>query len=328
MVLEMQVRRNNTIGLPSGFRDILFDEARARRQIEATFADVFGQYQYREIVPSGVEFLDVYTRANQSVRDATFKFLDRDDNLLSLRADFTPAIARIVAAGALGDETPHRLWYAGSVYRKTDVNRGRFHEFRQIGAELIGTASRESDVEIAKTALGCLDAMGFNDVQLHINHAGVFRGLIGSLGLSDESLRKVKTEIDHKDMRRVANRLETQGVDPGIRAQLEAVCRCVGGRELLDATALLITNEEAKAAVGRLTEVADDLSPWKERIIFDLTEIDELEYYTGMMFAFFSPRLSSELGRGGRYDRLLQEFGRALPAIGFSFSVDGLAELL
>jgi ATP phosphoribosyltransferase regulatory subunit len=76
-----------------------------------------------------------------------------------------------------------------------------------------------------------------------------------------------------------------------------------------------------------LLELAERLPCWKDRLLFDLTEIDELEYYTGMMFAIFSPRLKSELGKGGRYDALLQEFGRSLPAVGFSFSLDGLAEL-
>lgn len=322
------MRHNNTIGLPAGFRDILFDEATARRRIESTFAAVLAQRGYREIVPSGVEFLDVYARGNQSVKDLTFKFLDRDDNLLALRADFTPAIARIVAAGALGEDQPYRLWYAGSVYRKADLHRGRFHEFRQIGAELIGLPDTGGDVEILSTAMACLDEAGLRDVQLHVNHAGVFRGLIGSLGLTGEGLRKVKTEIDHKDMRRVTARLERQGVDQGVRDQLEAVCRCVGGVDTLEATANIVTNEETRQAIGSLLQLWEGLSPWKDRIIFDLTEIDEMEYYTGIMCAFFSPRLSSELGRGGRYDALVQEFGRPLPAVGFSFAVDGLAELL
>ncbi len=321
------MHHNNTIGLPSGFRDVLFEEARARRQIESTFAGVFEGRGYHEIVPSGVEFLDVYARGNQSVKDVTFKFLDRDDNLLSLRADFTPAIARIVAAGALGEAAPYRLWYAGSVYRKADLHRGRFHEFRQIGAELVGIPSLESDLEILTTALDCLDASGMRDVQLHVNHAGIFRGLITSLGLTGDALRSLRTEIDHKDMRRMAARLERQGVDVQVREQLEAVCRCVGGKEMLASTADRIRNAESRRGIETLLELSRGLSRWGDRVIYDLTEIDEMEYYTGIMFAFFSPRLSSELGRGGRYDALLQEFGRALPAVGFSFAVDGLAEL-
>jgi ATP phosphoribosyltransferase regulatory subunit len=74
--------------------------------------------------------------------------------------------------------------------------------------------------------------------------------------------------------------------------------------------------------------LAGKLERWRDRIIYDLTEIDELEYYTGVMFALFNPRLTSELGKGGRYDSLMQEFGRPMPAIGFSCSLDRLAELL
>ncbi len=321
------MKRNNTIGLPAGFRDLLFEEARSLRAIEASFAVLFDRHGYGEILPSGVEFLDVYARGRQSVKDATFKFLDRDDNLLALRADFTPAMARIVGAGALDGEPPHRIWYSGSVFRKADWHRGRFHEFRQIGAELIGLNSGERDLEVLRLALECLDAVGVADVQLHLNHAGIFRGIIGALGLAGDALQKVKTEIDRKDLRRMASRLETLGVDAGLRAQLNAVCRCVGGEDLLRATLGSVSIDESCRAMQDLLTVASGLERWKDRILFDLTEIDEMEYYTGVMFSFFSPRLTSELGRGGRYDTLLQEFGRSLPAVGFSFSLDGLVDL-
>lgn len=321
------MKRNNTIGLPSGFRDILFEEARTRRAIEGSFGEVFAGAGYGEIAPSGVEFLDVYARGKQSVKDVTFKFLDREDNLLALRADFTPAIARIVAAGALDGVMPHRIWYAGSVFRKTDWHRGRFHEFRQIGAELIGLNSLERDVEILSLAFSCLDSAGIVDVQLHLNHAGIFRGIIGSLGLTGESLQKVKKEIDRKDLRRMTSRLKSLGVADGVQSQLEAVCRCVGTEDLLRSTRKEVLIEESCRAMDDLLELAERLPCWKDRLLFDLTEIDELEYYTGVMFSIFSPRLKSELGKGGRYDALLQEFGRSLPAVGFSFSLDGLAEL-
>jgi ATP phosphoribosyltransferase regulatory subunit len=316
---------NPTIGLPAGFRDSLHDEARGRRNIEARLAGLFESAGYGEILPSGVEFFDVYVRGHQSVRDAAFKFLDRNDHLLALRADFTPAIARIVASGALGESLPYRLWYAGSVYRKADLHRGRFHELRQVGAELIGVNGIPSDAEILDLAFRCLDTAGVTDAQLHVNHAGIFRGIIGSLGLGAEALRRVREDIDRKDMRRVTAFLESQGVDSGTRTQLDAVCRCVGGIDVLGALRPLIKNHESLLAMDDLTALSERLPQWRGRIVFDLTEIDELEYYTGMMAAFFSPRSNAELGKGGRYDALLREYGRNLPAVGFSFDVDRLA---
>ncbi len=318
----------SSIGLPTGFRDVAFDEARSRRAIERQFAEVFDKQGFGEVSPSGVEYLDVYTRGRQSIKEFTFKFLDRDDNLLALRADFTPAIARVVASGVLGEDVPYRLWYCGNVFRKADVHRGKFHEFRQIGAELLGANSIERDAEILSTALECLAAAGIREVYLHLNHAGIFRGIIKALDLDPEALRQVKTEIDRKDMRRVAARLQGFGVAPEVQRQVNEICRCVGTKEDLRAARTAIHNQEAAAAIDELLELASRLSPWTENIVFDLTEIDEMEYYTGVMFGFFSSRVSTELGKGGRYDSLLQEFGRPMPAVGFSFSVDNLVSLL
>lgn len=317
-----------TLGLPTGYRDVVFDEARSRRLIERQFAEVFENRGFGEISPSGVEYLDVYTRGRQSIKELTFKFLDRDDNLLALRADFTPAIARVVSSGVLGEEVPYRIWYCGNVFRKADVHRGRFHEFRQIGAELLGTNSVERDVEVLQVALECLASAGIKGVHLHLNHAGIFRGIIRALNLDAEALRQVKTEIDRKDMRRVASRLQGFGVAPEIQRQVNAVCRCVGDRDTLCEARAEIANDEAAGAIDELLELASRLAPWTDNIIFDLTEIDEMEYYTGVMFAFFSTKVPAELGKGGRYDTLLQEFGRAMPAVGFSFSVDNLVTLL
>jgi ATP phosphoribosyltransferase regulatory subunit len=66
------------------------------------------------------------------------------------------------------------------------------------------------------------------------------------------------------------------------------------------------------------------LERWGDKIVYDLTEIDEMEYYTGTMFAFFSTKAHRELGNGGRYDTLLSEFGVDLPAVGFSFGMDSV----
>ncbi len=318
----------SSLGLPTGFRDVVFDEARARRSIERQFAEVFEKRGFGEVSPSGVEYLDIYTRGRQSIKEVTFKFLDRDDNLLALRADFTPAIARVVSSGVLGEEVPYRIWYCGNVFRKADVHRGRFHEFRQIGAELLGLNSVDRDVEILQVALECLAAAGIKDVQLHLNHAGIFRGIIKSLDLEPEALRQFKTEIDRKDMRRVAARLQDFGVSAEVQRQVNAICRCVGTEEDLWATRAMINNQEAAAAMDELLELASRLSRWTEHLVFDLTEIDEMEYYTGVMFAFFNSRVSNELGKGGRYDSLLQEFGRPMPAVGFSFALDNLVSLL
>jgi len=318
----------NVIGLPAGFRDLLFEEAETRRRVENGFAAVFSSGGYREIVPSGVEFLDVYGRGNQGVKDRTFKFLDRDDNLLALRADFTPSVARIVAGRLRAGPLPIRLWYSGSVFRKADRHRGQFHEFSQIGAELIGVNSIARDAEVLDVALTCLMGAGVEDACVHVNHAGIFRGIVAALGLDARSLEKVKSAIDRKDMRTLGTRLEQLGVAAPVRSQVNTLSRCVGDAGVLAEASASVANDESLRAIGELVSLSGLLPQWASRIVFDLTEIDELEYYTGAMFNFFSPSHTGELGRGGRYDGLLKEFGADLPAVGFSLSLDRISECL
>jgi ATP phosphoribosyltransferase regulatory subunit len=165
-------------------------------------------------------------------------------------------------------------------------------------------------------------------VRLHINHAGIFRSLVNDLRLDRKSLRQVKTAIDHKDARGLAARLESLGVSPEIHDQLEVLASCVGGEEVLQRAIDAVTNTSARYAIAGLRNVANGLARWKDVITFDLAEIDEMEYYTGIMFTLFHPRLTTELGGGGRYDTLLREYGAEMPAVGFSFSLDALADLV
>ncbi|HUI09564.1 MAG TPA: ATP phosphoribosyltransferase regulatory subunit [Bacteroidota bacterium] len=315
-----------SIGLPAGFRDIVFDTAERRRRIEGEFAAVLNDAAYREVVPSMVEYLDLYARGNQGVRERALRFLDRDDALLALRADFTPAVARIVA-GRLPDlHLPVRLWYSGPVFRKTGRHSAQYRELAQIGAELVGGLPPEADAEILDVALECLARAGFTDASVHVNHAGIFRGLVDSLGLEPGRLAEIRSAIDRKDMRALDVRLEELGVHGGVRSQVGALSRCVGDERALEEAAGSLVNEESRSAIASLERLASALPRWKDRIVYDLTEIDEMEYYTGIMFTFLSPRHSAELGRGGRYDTLMREFGADLPAVGFSFSMDALGE--
>ena len=318
----------NVIGLPAGFRDLLFEEADRRRGIENGFASVFAKAGYREIVPSGVEFVEVYGRGKQGIKDRTFKFLDRDDNLLALRADFTAAVARIVGGRFRDADLPVRLWYSGAVFRKADRHRGQFHEFSQIGGEVIGLSDVSHDAEVLDVALSCLVSAGVGDACVHVNHAGVFRGIVESLGLDVRAEEKLRAAIDRKDMRALGIRLDQLGAGTAIRDQVGVLSRCVGDETVMGRAAAAVTNDRSRAALDVLSRLSKLLPSWTGRIVYDLTEIDELEYYTGTMFTFFSPSHSGELGKGGRYDSLLKEFGADLPAVGFSLSLDRISECL
>ena len=198
----------------------------------------------------------------------------------------------------------------------------------QIGAELIGEGSASSDAELLKLMLTSLQKLDVRGVSLHLNHAGIFRGIVRELRLAPKAIRALKAEIDRKDVRGLADHLDAIGVGQKLQQQMHQLSRLIGPATVLDEALSVLTNEESRSAIGELRELASRLTPWRDLITFDLTEIDDLEYYTGVMFAVFTSRLNRELGKGGRYDTLLREFGRDLPAIGFSLSLDALVELV
>lgn len=328
---------NGSIGVPSGFRDILFEEARARRDVESALAQVFTRHGYGEIIPSSIEYFETYERGDRGMQDRVYRFLNRDDVLLALRADFTLSIARIAATRFADAPPPHRVWYCGNVFRKLDPTKGNYKETTQIGAELLGVNSARSDVEVLQLALRCLDALGVKDVQLHLNHAGVFKGIVDSLELNEEALQSVRSEIDRKDMRALAAHLRDHGVSRESVSQLDLLSRSIGDEQVLTQAEKTLTAPDSLAALAELRNTANALSQWSDRITFDLTEIDEMEYYTGVFFTFFSPNLRGALGRGGRYDGMLAAFrfqrdspsavGVPMPAVGFSLSIEELVRL-
>ena len=289
---------------------------------------IFESRGYREVLPSGIEFLDIYTRGNQVISERAYKFLDREDRLLALRADFTPAVARMMASRVAPGAEPMRLWYSGNVFRRVEPRKGGYAEFWQVGAELIGGSTVAHDCEMIDLALENLDAAGMTTASVHINHAGIFRGILNAAKLPETARERLASEIDHKDARALAAHLEEIGVPAAIGEQVHVLARCIGGPEVLDEAAAVLVDGESRAAIDASAAACRRIcSRVQTRLVFDLTEIDEMEYYTGVMFTLLSPaRQESARVRVAGTTRLLRAFGNDLPAVGFSLSMDSVLE--
>lgn len=316
-----------TIGVPVGHRDLLFEEATRLREIETAMAPVLASAGYAEVVPSAVEFFELYERGHQSARQRAIRFLDREDRLIALRADFTPAVARMVAGPLADHPLPLRLWYTGTVFRKTGNLRGAFRETVQVGAELVGDASPEGDAGLLTLMLQCLAAAGTGKVSLHLNHAGIFRGILRELDLPAGAVEGLQAEIDRKDVRGLAEKLASLGIPRALQRQVQGLARCIGPASVLEEAYALVTNAESRSGIDSLRTLAQHLESENVSVTFDLAEMDDLEYYTGIMFTAFLPAHNREVAKGGRYDSLLAEFGREAPAVGFSISIDALKEI-
>jgi ATP phosphoribosyltransferase regulatory subunit HisZ len=136
---------------PTGARPLLIEETARRRRIESRFVTLLEEAGFAEVVLPIIDFAEPY--AEVMARDAakqSYRFTDRDGELVAIRSDFTPMVARALAPSLNGSNLPLRVFYRGDVIRCEATRLGANRELFQIGAELIGDASEEADVEMLR----------------------------------------------------------------------------------------------------------------------------------------------------------------------------------
>jgi ATP phosphoribosyltransferase regulatory subunit len=274
---------------------------------------------YEEIIPPTFEYAEVFVRAGgPDVADRLIRFLDLDGRLLALRFDFTASVARIAATKLADRRAPLRLCYAGKVFRQDpERHQGRPREILQVGAELIGEAGVAADVEIVRLTLALLRRAGARDFQLNVGHAGALAPALASVPDGERGL--VRRLIDRKDAGGLGR------VAPGVLATLPFL---LGRGEALDRAADAVRGTaEAEAAVERLRSLDAALVDDERRhVVYDFGEVRGLDYYTGVHFEVFVAGAGAAVGAGGRYDDLMERFGRPLPAVGLALDLGALAE--
>src|SRR5690349_1803552 len=138
---------------PTGARPLLIEETARRRSIEARFVSLLDDAGFAEVVVPILDFAEPY--ADVLARDAakeSYRFTDRDGELVTIRSDFTPMVARALAPSLVADETL-RVFYRGDVIRCHATRLGTNREVFQIGAELVGDSTTDADVEMLRLAM-------------------------------------------------------------------------------------------------------------------------------------------------------------------------------
>ena len=303
---------------PRGTRDILPDEAEKWRAILNAFADLASRFGYGQVVSPIFEDIGVFLRIGESteiVSKEMFTFQDKDPKTpqsLALRPELTASICRAFAQHR--PTTPWKVWYEGPQFRYEKPQAGRFRQFVQVGAEIIGENDPAADVEVISLAWRFYESVGLKSISLLLNTLGnsetrdVYnRELYSYLSdksneLSDESMNTLK-----KNPLRVMDSKREQ--------DLKVVNNAPTIQEFL--------NPEDKA---HFNSVCDGLN--SVNIPFSITPrlVRGLDYYTRTTFEFVANDLQSAqnaVGGGGRYDGLVEELGGPpTQGIGFALGVD------
>jgi ATP phosphoribosyltransferase regulatory subunit len=311
---------------PEGTRDRLFAECLRLRGIRSSLMELFANRSYREIMTPELEYYDLFVRAeNPLPQETMFKLVDRSGRLLVMRPDCTAPIARLVASHFKDADAPLRLCYDETVFRSAAGLDGADSELPQCGVELIGAPGLRGDIEIVSLAVDAVRTAGLKDFRLELGHADFFSGLAEELGLSFEDEDILRTCIESRSFALLDELVARYS---GEAAQcLRRLPYLFGGPEILDEAAELTSNPRALAAVARLRDIWRELDAAGrgDCISFDLGLVQGLDYYTGVIFRCWTPGAPSSVLAGGRYDRLLCDFGLDLAGAGFAVYVGTLA---
>lgn len=315
---------------PEGTRDLLFEECLARRRVERTLGTLFKAHGYNKVITPTMEFADVYYRDSAGQPPETlYSLIDAQGRMLALRADSTLPIARVAATRLREAAYPLRLYYNQSVFRRSPRYAGMRDESSQSGVELIGAQGLRADLEIIALAAEALAACGAPDFKIEIGHAGFFRTLIRLLPATAE-MREELSELFAGDNYSALNDLLDTIGDSKIADALRALPRLFGGKEVLQKARGFCDDAEALQALDYLQSILERLEAagLADKVNLDLGLVHRGNYYTGIVLRGYIEGSGLTVLSGGRYDRLLAEFGKDLPAIGFGVEAGLLADAM
>ena len=312
---------------PEGVRDIYSLEYGKKSVLEEKLQNVFHLYGYHDIQTPTFEYFDVFGKeiGTTPVKEL-YKFFDREGNTLVLRPDITPSIARAAMTVFDTENLPIRLCYKGNTFVNQSSYQGRLHENTQAGAELIGIDSVEADAEMVVMAVDSLREVGLEEFQIHIGSVDFFESLIAETALSKEDEIRLRELISNRNYFGLEELLEQAQVNVTTKTAFVVLEELIGGAEVLKEAKKIALNNKALDAVKRLEEFHGLLVSYgvDKYITYDLSMRGNYDYYTGIIFRGYTYGTGDAIVKGGRYDHLMEKFGKASPSIGFVIVVDEL----
>lgn len=316
---------------PEGVRDIYNVECGKRLALEGRLKKVFHLYGYHDIQPPTFEYFDVFGKEIGTIPSKDlYKFFDKDGNTLALRPDITPSIARAVATLFKEEELPIRLCYTGNTFVNHSNYQGRLRETTQMGAELMGDDSVEADAEMLALVIESLLTIGLKEFQLNVGNVDFFQSLIEDACLDEEAEERVRELINNRNYFGVEEFLESIQVKRSSKEAFAALNELVGGVDILVHAKNIAPNSKGVMAIRRLEKIYDTLKLYgvEKFVNFDLSMTGTYGYYTGIIFRGYTFGTGDAIVKGGRYDHLIEKFGKQSPSIGFAIVLDELMNAL
>lgn len=314
---------------PAGVRDYLPRAVTKLRKIENDVLHCMSRWGYKQVITPTLEYYDTVGVASSTSDQKLYKLLNNRGQALVLRSEMTAPVARVVSSLLKDEPLPLRLSYHANVFRAIEEEAGREAEFFQTGVELVGDDSPEADAEVVALAISSLQAAGVKSFKIAMGHVGFLDGLfqeaVPGLPEVQEELKNHLLGRDYVAFRDTLRRLELPEAQ---KSELYGLLRLRGGKEICGQALELSSHPLARTSIEHLCKVWEVLVSYgvSQHVLIDLTMVGDFSYYTGMTFEGYASELGFPVCSGGRYDNLLQQFGRPTPSTGFSLKTNRILD--
>ena len=304
---------------PRGTRDFGPAEMHRRRKAEEAMREVCHRFGFGEVTTPTFEQSELFTlRSGQAVVDEMYVFKDKGGREMALRPEITASVIRFFVNEMSNLPKPLKLYYVGNCFRYENPQSGRYREFFQLGAELIGNDNPETDAEVISLAVQCLRAAGLEDFHVRIGHIGVMKSLVLSEVQDPAVAGNVLRMIDKEDFDAMGDVFDANALSRNLFDRITTLADVRGGKEVLDSV------DDAKVQ-EHLRDLFEILKlHGVEDVELDLGIVRGLDYYTGMVFEIDAPRLGAEkqVMGGGSYTLSELFGGEPVFSTGFAIGID------
>lgn len=315
---------------PTGVNDILPAESAKKTKTENIIKKVLSSWGYSEVEVPTFEYYDCYVGDDGSFsQDKMFRFFDEKGSLLALRPDFTNSIARM-AATKVNNSFVQRYMYNGNVYRLERDHNASQREFTQSGIELIGSYSPKADAEVIAAAIEATLATGVKELNVEVGQVAFFNGLAEQANLSEKEMSVLRERIDAKDCVGIQQITDKLDISDDIKKLLIELPYMFGGREVISQAMVNGLNNTSKQALENLSAIYDCMSAFglDKYISIDLGMLQSIDYYTGSIFKGYTAGIGFPVFAGGRYDKMMQNFGVPKGAVGVAIGINRLLSVI
>ena len=316
---------------PEGVRDIYNVECGKKLALESRLKKVFHMYGYHDIQTPTFEYFDVFRKEIGTIPSRElYKFFDKEGNTLVLRPDFTPSIARAAATLFQEEQLPIRLCYTGSTFVNHSSYQGRLRETTQMGAELLGDDSVEADAEMLALVIESMLTIGLKEFQLTVSNVDFLQSLIEDADLDEDARERVRELITNRNFYGVEEYLESIQVKRSSKEAFGKMNELLGGIDILEKAKNIAPNSKGVMALRRLEKIYEILKLYgvEKFVTFDLSMSGTYGYYTGIIFRGYTYGTGDAIVKGGRYDHLIEKFGKKSASIGLAIVIDELMKAL